>query len=174
VTVFDRAGNSASVSVPEIDVDTVAPVIAFSGNAGAYSIDQAVSIGCSATDALSGIDSAHTNCPSVHAPAYTLLVGQNNVLQASATDLAGNVTSASTSYTVGVTCTSLTNLVTAFAGNAASSNGLIAKVSSICSAPNANAKAGKIGAFDNQVRAETGKTLTAVQADYLTRFAGML
>jgi len=174
VTVYDRAGNSTSVTVPEIDVDSVAPVITFSGNAGVYTVDQTVAINCLATDALSGIDVSRTTCPSVNAPAYTLLVGQNNVLQASATDLAGNTTSASTSFTVGVSCTSLSSLVRTFTSDAAVANGLLAKVSAICSSPNANSKAGQIGAFDNQVRAQTGKALTAAHADYLTRFAGLL
>ena len=174
VTVFDNAGNSTSVSVPEIDVDTVAPLVVFSGNAGAYAVDQTVTISCVATDNLSGIDAPHTTCPSVNAPAYTLLVGKNNVVQASATDIAGNVTSASTSFTIAVSCTSLTSLVKAFVPDSGVANGLNAKLSAACSAPNANAKAGQIGAFDNQVRGQTGKALTAAQADYLTRFAGLL
>jgi hypothetical protein len=174
VTVLDKAGNSTSITVPEIDVDTVAPLVTFSGNAGAYAIDQTVTIGCLATDNLSGIDAAHTTCPSVNAPAYTLLVGKNNVVQASATDMAGNVTSTSTSFTIAVSCPSLTSLVKTFVPDSGVANGLNAKLSAACSAPNANAKAGQIGAFDNQVRAQTGKALTAAQADYLTRFAGML
>lgn len=173
-TVHDVAGNTTTVSVPEIDVDTVGPVITFTGNAGAYTVDQTVSIGCTASDNLSGIDTAHTTCPSVQAPAYSLAVGQATVLHATATDLAGNLSTNSTSFTIGVSCSSLVNLVNAFANNASAANGLTAKISAACSAPNSNAKAGVIGAFDNQVRALTGKVLTSSQADYLTRFAGLL
>lgn len=51
---------------------------------------------------------------------------------------------------------------------------LKAEVDGIAAAPNAQAKAGKLRAFTNDVNAQTGKALTARQAKALIAFAGML
>ncbi len=51
---------------------------------------------------------------------------------------------------------------------------LKAQVDGIAAAPNAQAKAGKLQAFTNDVNAQTGKALTARQAKALIAFAGML
>ena len=56
----------------------------------------------------------------------------------------------------------------------ATAGGLIASAQEIASAPNANAKAGKLNAFYNKVDAQIGKKLTAAQADTLKRLAGSL
>ena len=173
VTVTDNAGNATTVDVPEIDVDTVTPEVGFTGNAGSYTVDQNVDITCAAADDLSGIDAPDTSCPSVQAPAYTLPLGRAE-LQAVATDNAGNATTTSTSYTVAVTCPSLEALVGRFSNEAGVTNGLNAKLDAACRAPNAQAKAGQVGAFDNQVRAQTGKALTGAQAAVLVSLAGSL
>ena len=47
-------------------------------------------------------------------------------------------------------------------------------VSSIGSAPTANAKAGKVQAFNNHVAAQTGKKLSSAQADQLTQLVSKL
>lgn len=94
---------------------------------------------------------------------------------ASATDLAGNTGTATTSFTVVVTAASLDSLITRFFGSDRNgANGLISKVDAIVRAPNANAKKGKLGAFDNQVDAKTGKPLTAAQAALLKQLAAGL
>lgn len=65
-------------------------------------------------------------------------------------------------------------LIDAYSGDANARNGLKAGVDSIASAPNAQAKAGKLQAFTNDVNAQTGKALTAQQAKALIKYAGML
>ena len=58
-----------------------------------------------------------------------------------------------------------------FGGDAGGANGLIAKVNEIASAPNANAKAGVLTAFGNQIDAKVGKSLTPAQAALLKQLA---
>ena len=84
--------------ISAIDIDKTGPVITFSGNLGSYLLTDIVDITCAATDALSGIDSAV--CPEAHGPGHAFAVAAPNVLEASATDLAGNSTTASTEFSI--------------------------------------------------------------------------
>lgn len=106
-TCTDTAGSSASATFSGIDIDKTPPVVSYSGDAGSYTVDQQVAITCSASDALSGL--ASNTCQNVSGPAYTFPLG-TNTFSAGATDNAGNSASASTSFTVAVTPTSLGNL----------------------------------------------------------------
>ena len=99
-TATDNAGNSTSVTVSGIKIDKTKPVITYTGNAGAYTVDQTVVITCHATDALSGL--ASDTCTGVNAPAYTLASG-SHTLTATATDIAGNAANGSTTFTIGTT-----------------------------------------------------------------------
>ena len=170
-TAKDAAGNAGSGSLGGLNVDETAPVVTFTGNAGTYTIAQTVSIACTATDALSGI--ASTTCAPVSGPAASFGLGTTS-RSASATDRAGNVGTGSVTFTVGVTCGALHDLIGQWVSNAGVASSLQAKVDAICAAPNANAKSGKLGAFDNQVAAQTGKALTKEHADLLVQYAGQL
>jgi len=152
-------------------VDETAPIVTFAGNAGAYAVDQTVLITCSASDGLSGI--ASTTCADISGPAASFGLGTISH-SASATDRAGNVGTGSVSFTVTVSCDAVKRLVGRWVSNAGIASSLGAKVDAICAAPNANAKSGKLGAFDNQIAAQTGKTLTKEHADLLEQFAGAL
>ena len=174
----DGAGNTGaaagSTTMPAVyKVDETPPVIAFSGNAGSYTVDQTVGINCSATDATSGIDAAHTSCPNTSGPAYSFNLGPNTV-NASATDNAGNSASASTTFTVIDNVAALNRLIAQFVSDPDQAASFQSQVTSIGAAPNANAKAGKLGAFTNHVNAQTGKLLTSAQAQILIRLAGAL
>lgn len=105
----DNAGNVGSDTDIDIDIDTTPPVVSFLGNAGPYDVLDTVAIGCSASDALSGIDTSL--CPTASGPAYTFDLENPNVLEATATDLARNTTIASTSFTVVVTRAGVLQLV---------------------------------------------------------------
>jgi hypothetical protein len=140
-------------------VDRDAPVITFSGNVGSYSILNQVNISCVATDAGSGISTS--TCPSLNAAAYTLALG-TTTLNATAQDLAGNIATASTSFTVSVSSTDLCALARQFANNAGQGNAL-------CSTLRNGNKS-----FANHVRAQTNKSLTASQAAILLRLAAGL
>lgn len=139
--------------------DTVAPTITFSGNAGSYSILSQVNISCVATDAGSGIATA--SCPSVNAAAHTLALGVNT-LNATAQDVAGNIATASTSFTVTVNATDLCSLARQFASNNGQGNALCAQIRS------------GTKSFANHVRAQTNKALSADEAATLLRLAAGL
>jgi uncharacterized repeat protein (TIGR01451 family) len=104
-TASSRGGAAAPVSV-SIKRDATAPALAFSGNAGRYTVAQTVAIGCSASDALSGIAQG---CAGVNAPAASFGLGHVSVTR-TATDLAGNSGSGTVSFDVTVDPSSLCTL----------------------------------------------------------------
>jgi hypothetical protein len=152
-------------------VDTTPPVVTYSGNLGVYRIIDTIAITCSASDFGTNVTS--TTCANITGPAYNFTLGLNT-FSATATDAAGNVGTGSTTFTVGVSFADLEALVTLFSTNAGVANGLNAKLEAAAHAPNANAKSGQVGAFQNQVNAQTGKALTAAQAAVLLRLVQAL
>lgn len=154
--------------------DSTIPAIVFAGNAGSYTVDQTVSITCSATDATSGIATA--TCPSASGDAYTFNIG-SNVLSASATDNAGNANSATAAFTVSVTAGSLCNLTRRFVSHAGIANSLCVKLNAAEAAAargNLAAKAGPLNAYVKEVQAQTGKSVSAANAAILISLAGKL
>jgi len=109
-TATNGAGLSATQSVIA-KRDATKPLIGYTGNLGAYTVDQTVAITCAASDAMSGL--ASTTCANVSGPAYAYIIGANSY-SATAKDVAGNLNSASTSFTVSVTPASLCALVRRF------------------------------------------------------------
>jgi carbon monoxide dehydrogenase subunit G len=109
-TATSGAGLSATAS-GTIKRDATNPVVGFTGAQSSYTVDQTVAIVCSATDATSGL--AASQCPTVNAPAYSFLLG-NNVLSAHVADAAGNSASAQVQFTVSVTGPSFGALITRF------------------------------------------------------------
>jgi Zinc carboxypeptidase/Chitobiase/beta-hexosaminidase C-terminal domain len=93
-----------------IQRDATAPTVAFAAHPTSYTVDKTVSIGCTSSDATSGIA---TPCAPINAAAYTFAVGPNTVAT-SAIDAAGNNGTATTSFTVQVTTASLCTLTTQF------------------------------------------------------------
>jgi hypothetical protein len=170
-TATDVAGNTASTTLSGVNVDKTAPVVGYSGNQGTYTIADTVNITCSASDALSGV--AATSCADLSGPAWQFGLGMTN-RSASATDLAGNVGNGSVTFTVIATASSLEALIGQLVSDQTIVSSLVAKVDSIASAPNANAKAGKVAAFDNQIDAQTGKSISADQAALLKQLAAAL
>jgi hypothetical protein len=170
----DNAGNREAAHTLVINIDETPPTVTYSGNAGTYTVDQMVNITCSARDALSGV--ASSTCQNITGPAYSFSLGTNN-FSATATDKAGNVGTGSTSFTVVSTPGGLVNLVTQFVTDPGVVQGLTDKLNAIASAiarGNANAKAGIVGAFINQVNAQTGKSISADQAATLIRLVSAL
>lgn len=170
----DNAGNTESPKSVTVQVDKTIPTVSYSGNASSYTVDQAVSITCTASDNLSGV--ASDTCQGIAGPAYSFALGAN-AFSASATDNAGNVGEGSVSFGVAVTYESLSNLTSQFASNGGVASALNAKLDAARSSAergNAKSKAGQIEAYLNQVKAQTGKSLTAEQAAILTSLAGAL
>jgi hypothetical protein len=113
-TSYSCSASSAGGAAGPVDVtikrDSTPPAVSFSGNAGSYTVAQTVSIGCSATDNLSGIATA---CNGVNVPAYRFPLGASTISR-SAIDNAGNVGHGSTSFSVVVDSRSLCALTSQF------------------------------------------------------------
>lgn len=139
------------------ETDTTAPSITFTGNAGTYGILDAINIGCSATDAGTGI--ASSVCPTVNARAYTLPLG-STTLTATATDNAGNSASATISFTVIVSAADLCTLARELVPGHATP---------LCAQLRNGTRA-----FTNHLRAQRGKKVPADVADLFTRLASGL
>lgn len=167
-------GMSSSQNV-NVKRDASAPVVTYTGNLGSYTVADNISITCNASDVgPSGV--ATTTCANVSGAAYTFALG-NNSFSANAVDNAGNTGNGSTSFTVTVGTESLTSLVVRFSTKQGTTNSLSAKLAEIqdaIAAGNANAKAGKVGAFVNEVEAQRGKALSSEQADLLIRLVNSL
>jgi len=99
VTYFatDAAGNAETPNTVTVRIDETPPAVAYSGNAGSYTVDQDVAIGCAASDALSGTETS--TCAGATGPAYAFGLGTHR-LTATATDVAGNTGSGTTTFTV--------------------------------------------------------------------------
>jgi len=171
-TGTDGSGNRSDAATATVRIDGTPPTVGFSGNAGTYTVDQTLAIHCSASDALSGL--ATSACPDILGPASSFALG-SNTFSGSAGDVAGNQTTTTVSFTVVVTADSLSALIAQMMPDGgAVTKSLQSEVQGIASAPNAAAKAGKLGAFRNHVAAQTGKLLTSAQADLLSSLAGAL
>lgn len=174
VTAADTAGNETSLTVAGINIDKTPPSVAYSGNAGTYTVDQSVGITCSASDSLSGL--AGSQCDDISGPAYGFNLGENT-FSASATDLADNTGSATASFNVVVTHGSLCNLTQQFVTKKGVAQSLCAKLDAAAAAAgrgNDKAAANIMGAYVNEVSAQSGKALTHEQAAILTQLANEL
>jgi hypothetical protein len=101
-TVYDMAGNSASTTISNINIDKTSPVVTITVPAEntSYLLNQSINAEWTAEDALSGIDSANTSgtVPS-GSPLPTGTPG-TNTFSVTATDKAGNVTTVTRTYGV--------------------------------------------------------------------------
>jgi predicted extracellular nuclease len=166
----DKAGNTEAPRTLTLRIDATPPTVTYAGNAGSYTVDQSVQIACGASDALSGL--ATTTCADVNAPAYTFHLGPTT-LSASATDVAGNVGSGATTFTVGVTPDSLCALVGQLVRNGGIANSLCVKIAHV-EKGNRKGRAEAQAPFVNEVEAQRGKALTSEQAELLIRLANAL
>lgn len=167
VSAYDYVGNVGYLVVGGINVDLSAPEIVFVGAAESYTVADLIEIDCVATDALSGIASA--DCPDLVISGAELGTG-THTLTATATDVAGNVTVVSVSFTVSVDPASLEQVVDGYlsTGGPGNSGVTVALVDLLDS--------GGYTAFVNLVEAqcctpERGKRFTEEQAAILIALA---
>ncbi|HMI48604.1 MAG TPA: hypothetical protein VK481_08050, partial [Gemmatimonadaceae bacterium] len=150
-----------------IAVDVTPPTIAYSTHAATYTVDEHVSITCTATDAESGIVS--NTCAPIDGDAYVFGLGPHT-FSATATDDAGNSASASTSFSVNVTFSSLTNLTRRFVTKTKVADALVADLRD-AEAARAKGKTkqaeDKLTDYRRRVQAEVGKSITAELASIL-------
>ena len=166
----DCQGNQA-VGSQVVRVDATPPSVLFTGNLGSYGVADDVGITCVATDATSGI--ATNTCTDAIAPAWSFGVGEHTLV-ATATDVAGNESTESTSFVVVVDTAGLCRLVQQFAGDSNTARSLCAKLSNADAAKTPQARAGMVNAFRNEVAAQSGKTLRVVDAATLRSLASSL
>ncbi len=168
-----NVGLSASESVT-VKRDATVPSVGYSAHPAEYSVDQAVAITCSASDALSGL--ASSTCANVVGDAYTFQLG-TNAFTATALDGAGNSSDAATSFTVTVTSVSLCALTTRFVENTGVANSLCVKLDNSAKSyakGNAQAAQGQLTAYVNEVSAQTGLSISAANAATLTALANAM
>jgi hypothetical protein len=170
----DNAGNTETAKTLTIKLDATKPSVSYSGNAGTYTVDQTITISCTASDTLSGI--ASSSCATISGPAYAFALG-TNTRSASATDVAGNTGSGSTTFTVGVTFDSLCRLSASFSTDSTVDTGLCDKLAAAkAAAANGDTKTknNNLAAYRQQVAAQSGKALTKQQATLLTNLSKAL
>jgi len=170
----DLAGNSTK-TITAINLDMTAPVIQFTGAQSSYTVDQDVNISCAASDALSSVRPGAT-CPTIQGPAYSFGVGTSS-FNASATDYADNLSTATLTFDVRVTFDSLAKLVNKFVANAGVANSLDAKLRAAASAAasgKTKTKDNILKAFRNELAAQTGQSITAANAAILQNLGGYL
>jgi uncharacterized membrane protein len=150
----------AWVWMPTAPADVTAPVIAYTGNAGTYTVDQSIAITCTASDAGSGL--ASSTCADIAGPAWSFAIGENH-FSATAADVAGNTATASVSFTVVADANGLSSLVEQWVSNGGVANSLVVKLSH-----------GSYEAFRHEVAAQSGKKIPADKAAALLRLAAGL
>jgi hypothetical protein len=175
-------GVAEAVHTREISVDKTPATITFVGNQQTYGILEKVQINCSATDALSGVLSS--TCKDVQGPAYQFSPS-GNMVSATASDFAGNVTTASTSFALRVTYDDLCMLGQQFIATSMHTpahanvlgNSLCAHLSSAKAAElrgQLQVKQRSIDAYVHQVMGVSGVILSVNQAGILTTLARAL
>ncbi|WP_373229470.1 OmpL47-type beta-barrel domain-containing protein [Cohnella sp.] len=175
----DQAGNTENERTVAINLDLTAPVISFSVADGAQIVvDQLLEISCEASDALSGIETS--TCENIAKPAYELGLGAH-VFSAEAADQAGHITNVSVTIQVGVDYESLSRLTSQFIDSNKGDSGIAQSLINKLNAAHASekkgdekAKNGQLGAYINQVQAQSGKALTVLQAEILIGLAQAL
>jgi hypothetical protein len=165
----------------DVKMDLTAPQVTIAGEAS-YTIDQTISISCSAVDAVSGVTSSSCEAPLVEVKAYTLEPGVHTVT-ADAVDAAGHRGSAEHTYSVVATFDSLSALTGTFAAETGAPGwqGIATSLQQKLASAQAKAAEGKgqearnqLQAFIHEANAQSGKKLTQEQAAALVRWAQWL
>jgi hypothetical protein len=172
-TCTDVAHNAATASAG-FRYDATPPVVTYSGNLGTYGVLDLVAISCTATDNLSGVE--RDTCADVEGPAYNFVVGVNE-FSAEAVDVAGNTATGSTRFELVVSSGDLIALVRQFVSHPGIANSLVSKLAAAqasSSAGHLRAKEGQLGAFRNELAAQSGKRLSPEQAQTLLRLSQAL
>jgi hypothetical protein len=175
-----QAPAGSFVAIPGSTSATLCPAGKFSSNTGAFACTPAPAGSFVATVGSTSV----TLCPAgtfssttgaiacTPAPAGSYDSGTGNT---SATPCPANTWSLGGAATCTPAIGLLSQDINAYlSSNPDIANSLLQKAQGIASAPNANAKAGKLQAFINEVNAQTGKALTQDQANTLIMLAQLL
>ncbi len=149
-----------------ISRDTVGPVIDYSGDQSTYAVSDEIQIFCNTFDATAGV--ASSTCTDIAGSALSFDVG-THAFTSTATDNAGNVTTATVSFNVVVTHAGLAVLVNQYVTKASVARSLTRKLDA--------AAAGNVRAIDSFIRTvtrETGQSISAADAATLLRLVALL
>lgn len=162
----------------EIKLDLVEPELHLQGESS-YTIDQQVSITCSAADVTSSVYGTPCDGPLLQTQAYLLEPGENKVTF-SVEDLAGHRTTVTHAFTVTATYDGLKSVTNAFlreTGDKASEsveksyNKKLEQAKEKADSGHIEAARGIMNGYIGQVRGHTGKFFTEEQASILVRWA---
>ncbi|XEC96038.1 carbohydrate binding domain-containing protein [Paenibacillus tarimensis] len=162
----------------EIQIDLTAPVVQITGEAS-YTIDQSVTVTCSANDVVSNVYGTPCDQPLFQVNAYTLASGVNTAT-VTVEDMAGHQTTVTHTFTVMVTFDSMKAVTNVFLQEtgAKASDTVATSLNQKLDQAKAAAGKGKIDAaksmmddYIQQVTDQTGKFFTQEQADILIRWA---
>lgn len=152
--------------------DTEPPTVRFMNNQSPYGLEQWVDIACSAED-NAGIDWDRTTCPYISGPAYGFNLGAQT-FYATAYDLAGHRADASTTLEVRPDYLSMKNLTAQWVskpGVAKSALAILDGAAKADASGNLKAEAGKLGEYRSLLLAQSGKAITAENAQTLIKFS---
>jgi plastocyanin len=156
-TAIDGADNEASATFTITGVDTTAPVLTVPG-------DFTVAYGAIVTFTATAVDQISGPRPVACAPASGFAATTTTTVSCSASDAADNGTTKT--FTVSVTPPTVADLIAkvkALSLQQGIENSLLTKI-----------KAGALGAFQNEVRAQAGKKISAADAAALIAFAQLV
>ncbi len=173
-TCTDQAGNTTSASLGGINIELKPPTLAYTGNQGTYTVDQTVAISCDLTPSLAPI--VTDTCTPIQGPAYSFPLGVHTYTS-SVSDQAGYSADATTTFTVEVTAASLCHLTGMFESKPGLARALCAKLdnaAAIASGGNGHPTQNMIVAYEHEVAAQRGKSLTTAQAQILMSLAQSL
>jgi len=171
-TAVDQAGNTASATVSDINIDLTAPVVVLGGG-GTYKVNESVTITCSATDALSGILSSTCSAVAGTKPAYEYALGANTV-SAGAVDNADNTGGDSTTVTVTVDADSLCSLTERWVSKAGVAHSLCVKLRNAAAKNDRDKRQAALDNYRNELAAQSGKSITAEHAAILAELSRAL
>ncbi|MGH8248931.1 MAG: membrane dipeptidase [Gammaproteobacteria bacterium] len=173
----DRAGNREAERQRVVRIDKTAPVLNLAANGSTFTVDQTITISCTATDTLSGIDTTTlrgaaglTTCKNTSLRASNFVPGTASIT-ASATDQAGNVTQRTLSFTVTAQQPTLCNVVRSLLPNLLLSEPLCDTLTNVRIARDRGdlaARDSQVQAFVNGIRLHAG-TIPADEAEGLIK-----
>ncbi|XEC96036.1 LamG-like jellyroll fold domain-containing protein [Paenibacillus tarimensis] len=176
--VMYRSVKTGETESLEIQIDLTAPVVQITGEAS-YTIDQSVTVTCSANDVVSNVYGTPCDQPLIQVNAYTLASGVNTAT-VTVEDMAGHQTTVTHTFTVMVTFDSMKAVTNVFLQEtgAKASDTVATSLNQKLDQAKAAASKGKIDApksmmadYIQQVTDQTGKFFTQEQADILIRWA---
>jgi hypothetical protein len=167
----------AAVQIYAVDPTTGLPTgspLTYAGNTSPYTVDQSVSITCTAADqpGLSGLDPATNTCRSISGPAYALALG-TITFAAQASDYAGNAGTGATSVSVTVTPPALCTLTERFERPATAAV-VPCQLLNWIAVTSGTTRTALLRLYQTLIGAQSGHSLTAGQVTILVRLAGAL